>query len=578
MSLADSGQVASACESQRIAYQRPTPRRSWAKKRTHETRPDAHSFVEDAAVHIANNYMDSNSRPRCDEDNSALECEDEEGKDAERMAGTAQNAVRDKQYVDHAEKEEQCVECETAAMRVCATRDGDADTQSQVTALLGATHNNHNNITNSTPLPPPRVHTHESHGDRARHPLSPARCAPASEKTTLDSAHAEHDEDGEEEQDSNYGGVFVPAAHQEWLFQLSNSLKEQKPALVEAIRRLGSEVNLGAAYCPRATHLVFLPGVTERTEKYLSFCAAGKPIVAPQYIVESTRRGYWLRGDVARYDLNPRRRLLHYAQPGYRRFTHEPFRAWSVVLLVSHRAIGAGIRAVLAAGGCTRVCCLIGVAADAKGDEDDKDNKKESTPTTTTTTNAMPATMTDGGVICRESCVADGAAIFRSCTHILVECTTMQRSVSSTSASVCNRRRRRINKKSTAAAAVAAAASVCDAAGTVRPGSSESSEEEEREPESEEDGDRGSFAPPAWLPAELYTSPVYRKRVYTLELLPYCLCSSPHDVFDDETGELIHPRRLVSTCRIARAEEEEEEDEIEVNEEKVRRGRRQARN
>lgn len=58
----------------------------------------------------------------------------------------------------------------------------------------------------------------------------------------------------------------------------------------------------------------------------------------------------------------------------------------------------------------------------------------------------------------------------------------------------------------------------------------------------------GRFSAPAWLPRSMRAPPVMQ-RMYSLELLFYCLCQCPLPVFD-AAGELISEDRVIPACRV----------------------------
>ncbi|RNF17549.1 putative ankyrin repeat domain-containing protein 32-like isoform X1 [Trypanosoma conorhini] len=132
----------------------------------------------------------------------------------------------------------------------------------------------------------------------------------------------------------------------QWRFQVSNSLKDLKDEVISSIRLLGGRVDNGKRYNPQTTHLIVAERLAERTEKYLSCCAALKYIVSPRYVFDSARRGNWIVDRLHEYDENPLRRLP--ASPAM-----PPFRGWRVVLFTSSASVDAGIATVLRAGGCT---------------------------------------------------------------------------------------------------------------------------------------------------------------------------------------------------------------------------------
>jgi hypothetical protein len=138
------------------------------------------------------------------------------------------------------------------------------------------------------------------------------------------------------------------------VFQLSQSLKEDRAAVLEAIGELGGVVDRRSAYSAEATHFIVAEGLVERTEKFLSFCAARKAIVTPRYIIDSVAKGAWIVDD-RDYDINPQRRLLalRASAPPPRRQSG-PFEGWKVWLFASKNVV-TGIQTILTAGGCQHV-------------------------------------------------------------------------------------------------------------------------------------------------------------------------------------------------------------------------------
>eukprot|EP01062_Namystynia_karyoxenos_P004360 TRINITY_DN11544_c0_g1_i1.p1 TRINITY_DN11544_c0_g1~~TRINITY_DN11544_c0_g1_i1.p1 ORF type:complete len:630 (+),score=176.20 TRINITY_DN11544_c0_g1_i1:107-1891(+) len=125
--------------------------------------------------------------------------------------------------------------------------------------------------------------------------------------------------------------------------------KAEKDAVIAAIRQLGAEVALVPKHESRATHLINLNANHERTEKYLSFVAAGKWIMNKDFVLDSAKRGHWVDEE-------------DYIQriPGHLRvaeFRHNggcAFQGWRCVLAIQPR-IASGIAAILHAGGCEAV-------------------------------------------------------------------------------------------------------------------------------------------------------------------------------------------------------------------------------
>jgi hypothetical protein len=133
--------------------------------------------------------------------------------------------------------------------------------------------------------------------------------------------------------------------HEEVLFQISASVKSNnKQAAKEAIRQLGCRVNSEPHYDPAATHLLVAGDAIERTEKFLSFRAAGKLIVSASYVLDSLKQGDGRLLNEGPYR-EPSERILP-PLPAL------PFADWHVVLFALPH-ISRGIRTILLAGGCT---------------------------------------------------------------------------------------------------------------------------------------------------------------------------------------------------------------------------------
>uniref|UniRef100_A0A1A8L5L9 Ankyrin repeat domain 32 n=4 Tax=Nothobranchius pienaari TaxID=704102 RepID=A0A1A8L5L9_9TELE len=77
------------------------------------------------------------------------------------------------------------------------------------------------------------------------------------------------------------------------IFQISGIKNcEKKRILLKGINQLGGKYIGGSVYKHCSTHLIIpqvLPG-----EKFLAFCAAGKWVVTPKYVLDSVKNGSWL--------------------------------------------------------------------------------------------------------------------------------------------------------------------------------------------------------------------------------------------------------------------------------------------
>uniref|UniRef100_A0A1A8I6U8 Ankyrin repeat domain 32 n=2 Tax=Nothobranchius kuhntae TaxID=321403 RepID=A0A1A8I6U8_NOTKU len=77
------------------------------------------------------------------------------------------------------------------------------------------------------------------------------------------------------------------------IFQISGiKNREKKRILLKGINQLGGKYIGGSVYKHSSTHLIIpqvLPG-----EKFLAFCAAGKWVVTPKYVLDSVKNGSWL--------------------------------------------------------------------------------------------------------------------------------------------------------------------------------------------------------------------------------------------------------------------------------------------
>ncbi|CAD2220809.1 hypothetical protein, conserved [Angomonas deanei] len=188
----------------------------------------------------------------------------------------------------------------------------------------------------------------------------------------------------------------------EWCFLISNSVRDLKASVMDAIQQLGSTVDTGTHYNRRATHLVVANGVTERTEKYLAACAAGIFIVSPDYVLTSLKRGKWIIGAMCEYSMSPRRRMGG-------KLTPDVFRSWRVLLLSSSKTVASGIHTVLLAGGCAAVdTCVFDATTDTPATADEP---------------VQCVGPLSGGVAqgIRRNCTFD-TTYLSSRTHILTEC------------------------------------------------------------------------------------------------------------------------------------------------------------
>ena len=278
------------------------------------------------------------------------------------------------------------------------------------------------------------------------------------------------------------------------MFQLSLSLKDDKAAVVSAIRDLGGVVDRRSAYSPEATHFVVAEGLVERTEKYLSFCAARKAIVTPRYVLDSLAKGSWIVDD-RDYNINPQNRVLIAAAPtrgggGQQRsalrraprgFSSCPlaFEGWNVWLFAT-KAVAPGIQTILAAGGCSRVTVFhVPVDSSAAGVEERERRGK--------------ATRSDMGPPCLG---ATDEQQVGSVTHFLVEARMVP---------------------------------------TSHQGPSSSSSRQMR------------AVPPTNFPPKLLET--YEAKVFTLELLYHVLCLAKASLFTAD-GLLIDPSGVPPTCRV----------------------------
>lgn len=162
------------------------------------------------------------------------------------------------------------------------------------------------------------------------------------------------------------GALLLHSVTEQPFFQLSYSVRSHKRELHQLLvsKVLPAECDFGSAYNPAATHLVVADGIMERTEKYLSFCAAGKHIVSPRYITDSVQNASWLPLDTAtpnEYELSPVLRRLWSSSVSLsgtilrQRLRYEPpFKHWRV-LLIATKKVAAGVTTMLCAGGCTCV-------------------------------------------------------------------------------------------------------------------------------------------------------------------------------------------------------------------------------
>jgi hypothetical protein len=165
------------------------------------------------------------------------------------------------------------------------------------------------------------------------------------------------------------------------VFQLSPSVKgTERRQCRAAIEALGCTLNASTRYCPAATHLVAKVAEPERTEKYLAFRAAGKPIVSPAYLFDSAARGTLLHEDayaaVRLVDLPMvggattaavYYRMLYPTVADWSSLPQSaateaslaagvalPFSRWRAVIF-ARDSIASGIASTLHAGGCNRI-------------------------------------------------------------------------------------------------------------------------------------------------------------------------------------------------------------------------------
>ncbi|CBZ27310.1 conserved hypothetical protein [Leishmania mexicana MHOM/GT/2001/U1103] len=261
--------------------------------------------------------------------------------------------------------------------------------------------------------------------------------------------------------------VSVP---QQFVFQISNSVKYLKAQLMEAIAQLGGVVDQSSGYSRACRYLVVAEGITERTEKYLGACAAAAYIVPPRFVFDSQRRGYWLANRVQEYDMSPQRIIAHAPR------AVPIFSNWRVVLITCRAAAARGVLAALLAGGCTQATAfVVDITAEPPMNPGARLCVYDETC-------ATAEGIVEG--VCPSSSIA--AHTLQSATHILVECSTVTA--------------------------------------------------------------HGLFQMPDWMPA-CVRQPEYQPRIFTLELLYFCLCAHPERVFDAE-GQLSEVDALTPACRV----------------------------
>jgi len=122
--------------------------------------------------------------------------------------------------------------------------------------------------------------------------------------------------------------------------------KHDREALIAKIATLGGHCESSPHYLEAATHLIVPNSNGERTEKFLSFVAAGKWILEISYVDESQVHGDWLSEEAFR--VFPVSSRIHTLQSAGRL----PFSGW-VVLLAVDPTVRAGLETILRAGGCT---------------------------------------------------------------------------------------------------------------------------------------------------------------------------------------------------------------------------------
>ncbi|GET88827.1 hypothetical protein, conserved [Leishmania tarentolae] len=292
-------------------------------------------------------------------------------------------------------------------------------------------------------------------------PSDPARVTPAL-----------HPHKGVAEADDAFTAAFAADlnAPQQFVFQISNSVKYLKAQLMEAIVQLGGVVDQSSGYSRACRYLVVAEGITERTEKYLGACAAAAYIVPPRFVFDSQRRGYWLANRVQEYDMSPQRAIAHAPR------AVPIFRNWRVVLITCRAAAARGVLAALLAGGCAKASAFV-VDITAEPPIDPGAGLRVYDETCTVTEGIVEGVSPSSSI---------AAHTLQSATHILVECNTVTA--------------------------------------------------------------HGFFQMPDWVPA-CVRRPEYQSRLFTLELLYFCLCAHPERVFDAE-GQLSEVDALTPACRV----------------------------
>lgn len=306
-----------------------------------------------------------------------------------------------------------------------------------------------------------------------------------------------------------------------YLFQVSISMSDNSREMVlDAIKGLGSRVDAGVGFNPQCTHLVVGAGHLERSEKYLCACAAGVLMVSSEYVIHSKEAGHWLctREVIREYDANPTRAVR--ASPG------QLFNSWRVVLFAEDFTVAQGIRRVLLAGGCTNVIAILrGVShstlsvnpqevgstisssrpmngevfsSSAEGFtlvqwDEDPTRSDHPRPTPSLTTTLLTAENLLSTVNTGDKNLS-GLSLLSTATHLLVDSRVF---------------------------------SVVQ---------------------------RGHFSMPDWIPTSLWSQEHYYSKMYSLDLLHYCLCTRSVEmhggrVFDD-SGSLIPQSLPGYKCRL----------------------------
>ncbi|XP_077571592.1 SMC5-SMC6 complex localization factor protein 1-like isoform X2 [Stigmatopora nigra] len=137
------------------------------------------------------------------------------------------------------------------------------------------------------------------------------------------------------------------------VFQISGIKKyDKKRDLLCGIKHLNGKYDGGSMYKSNCTHLIipqFLP-----SEKFLAFCAAGKWILTPNYVLDSVDNGSWLPEGPYEVSIPSHVMNCHSVRDWREKVTSGAitgaFQGWSVLLIIQDAAFSVIFKRVLEAG------------------------------------------------------------------------------------------------------------------------------------------------------------------------------------------------------------------------------------